>query len=104
MKSLDFKNISNWKSLSEEIIMCIRESFEVTEAKLNEFENWKKNKIFTEVDNEEQKIMSVKWVLSEKTKEGVSKVKARLVARGFEDMERNFARKDSPTCGEKTSS
>ena len=103
MKSLDFKNISNWKSLSEEIILCKRESFEVTEAKLNELENWK-NKIFTAVDNEEQKIMSVKWVLSEKTKEGVSKVKARLVAQGFEDMERNFARKDSPTCGEKTSS
>ena len=95
MKSLDFKNISNWKSLSEEIILCKRKSFEVTEAKLNEFENWKKNKIFTGVDNEEQKIMSVKWVLSEKTKEGVSKVKARLVARGFEDMERNFARQAS---------
>ena len=29
----------------------------------------------------------------------VLKVKARLVAQGFEDMERNYVRKDSPTCG-----
>ena len=38
-------------------------------------------------------------MLSEKTQEGVLKVKARLVAQGFEDMERNYVRKDSPTCG-----
>ena len=98
MKSLDFENISSWKNLFEEIPLCERESFEVTEAKLDELESWKKNIVFTEVDNERQEIVSVRWVLSEKTQEGVSKVKARLVAQGFEEMERNFVRKDSPTC------
>ena len=32
---------------------------------------------------------------NEKTNEVVSKVKARLVARSFEDMEKNIVRKDS---------
>ena len=98
MKSLDFENISNWKYIFEEIPLCETESFEVTEVKLDELENWKKNTVFTEVDNEGQEIVSVRWVLSEKTQEGVLKVKARLVAKGFEEMERNFVRKDSPTC------
>ena len=60
--------------------LCERELFEVTEAKLDELENWKKNKVYTEVDHEGQEIISVRRVLSEKTQEGVSKVKARLVA------------------------
>ena len=51
----------------------------MTEAKLDELENWKKNNIYTEVDNKGQEIISVRWVLSEKTQEGVLKVKARLV-------------------------
>ena len=34
MKSLEFENISSWKNLSE-ILLCERESFEVTEAKLD---------------------------------------------------------------------
>ena len=80
MKNVDFENISSWKNLREEILLCERELFEVTEAKLDELENWKKNKLYTEVDHEGQEIISVRRVLSEKTQEGVSKVKARLVA------------------------
>ena len=83
----------------EEILLCEKESLEVTEAKLDGLENWKKNKLYTEVDNEGQKIIPVRWVLTEKIQEGVSRVKYRLLAQGFEDMERNFVRKDSPTCG-----
>ena len=41
--------------------------------------------------------MSTKWVFSEKFKEGKRVVKARLVARGFEENTDNL-RKDSPTC------
>ena len=80
MKNVDFENISSWRNLREEILLCERELFEVTEAKLDELENWKKNKVYTEVDHEGQEIISVRRVLSEKTQEGVSKVKARLVA------------------------
>ena len=41
----------------------------MTEAKLDELENWKKNEVYTEVDNKGQEIISVRWVLSEKTQE-----------------------------------
>ena len=71
----------------------------MTEAKLYELEDWKKKKVFTEVDNEGQEIISVRWVLSEMIQESVSKVKGRLVAQSFEDMDKNFVRKDSSTCG-----
>ena len=59
MKSLDFESIRSCKNLSEEILPCERELLEVTEAKLDELENWRKNEVFTEVDNEEQEIISV---------------------------------------------
>ena len=98
MKSLAFEDISSWKNLGEGILICDRESLEVTEAKLDELESWKKKKVFTEVYNEGQEIISVWWVLSEKTQEGVLIVKARLVAQDFQDMERNFVRKDPPIC------
>ena len=38
MKNVDFENISSWKNLREEILLCERELFEVTEAKLDELE------------------------------------------------------------------
>ena len=82
----------------EEILLYERESLEVTEAKLDGLENWKKNKLYTEVDNERQELISVRWVLTEKIQEGVLRVKYRMLARGFDDMERNFVRKDSQTC------
>ena len=99
MKSLNFENTSSWKNFREEILLCEKESFEVTEAKLYELENWKQKKVFTEVDNEGKEIISVRWVLSEMIQESISKVKGRLVARSFEDMDKNFVRKDSSTCG-----
>ena len=40
--------------------------------------------------------MSVKWVITQKTEKDVLKVKASLVARGFEEVE--DIRNDSPTC------
>ena len=39
IKSLDSENISGWKHLSEEILLCERESFMATEAKLDELQN-----------------------------------------------------------------
>ena len=42
-------------------------------------------------------VVSLRWVITEKVVEGKKKVKARLVARGFEE-DTSEMRKDSPTC------
>ena len=55
--------------------------------------------MYDEVDVEKQSSISIRWVLTEKIIKGKRQVKARLVARGFEDASRNDVRKDSPTCG-----
>ena len=43
--------------------------------------------------------VSTRWVVTEKYEDGEKVVKARLVARGFEETDLKDIRKDSPTCG-----
>ena len=99
MKNVDFENINGWENLNEEFLLCNNETFDVVEAKLKELENWKNNKVYREVDNEGQSQISVRWVIIGNITEGVSRTKAQLVAQGFEEMDGNTIRKDSPTCG-----
>ena len=99
MKSVNFEAIPGWENLNEEVLLCKGGTFEVAEAKLKELQNWRINKVYDEVDDEKQSSISVRWVLTEKMIEGKTQVKARLVARGFEDAGRDNVRKDSPTCG-----
>ena len=71
---------------------------EVINAKEKEIENLIKNDVYEKVDDEGQKAISCKWVITDKeTSDGGRKVKARLVARGFEEMLID-KRVDSPTC------
>ena len=49
------------ENLSEKILLCEKESLEVDEPKLDELEKWKKNKVYTKVDNEGQVITSVSF-------------------------------------------
>ena len=72
----------------------------VTEAKCAELENWKKNNVFLEVPYKGQKCISVRWVFTEKFIDGKKTVKARLVARGFEEAELRYT--DSPTCSKES--
>ena len=99
VKSVDFENIRSWKNLNEEVSLCKNETFEVVEAKLRELENWKNNNVYNEVEDDGQSQVSVRWVITEKIVEGVGRPKARLVASGFEEIDDNCIRKDSPTCG-----
>ena len=55
--------------------------------------------VFEEIHVIGQQKVSSRWVYSEKND---GKVKARLVARGFEDAERSNLVKDSPTCSRDT--
>ena len=68
----------------------------VAKAKLKELQSWKENNVYNEVEDIGQERISVRWVLTEKVKDGNVVTKARLCARGFEEVQE--FRKDSPTC------
>ena len=69
-----------------------------SEAKMVESQSWKTNKVYEEVPYENQKCISVRWVCGMKSCEnGYIYPKARLMARGFEEDNRNL-NKESPTC------
>ena len=55
MKSVDFENINGRENLNEEVLLCKNETFDIVEAKLKELENWKNNKVYSEVANEGQR-------------------------------------------------
>ena len=66
-------------------------------AKNEELLKWKQMKVFTEVEDTGQSVVSTTWVCTEKLKGGSLVCKARLVARGFEENSSNLTKK-SPTC------
>jgi hypothetical protein len=68
-------------------------------AKQAEILNWQTNGVYDEVENEVQTSISVRRVITEKLKEGNTVIKARLVARGFE-QDMHDQKTDPPTCSE----
>ena len=70
----------------------------VIDAKISELQKFKDNNVYSEVPDEGQETITVKWVITEK--EG-GNVKSRLVARGFEEQT-DHIHKDSPTCSRDT--
>ena len=100
--SLNWNDISMWKPLPipEKVVLLssIQEmSQEVVDAKCKEIRNLVENNVFDAVVDKGQKRVSTKWVITEKQRDGKKFVKARLVARGFEEKLEN-TRTDSPTC------
>lgn len=68
------------------------------QAKHTELNNWKRNDVFEEVKDEGQKCISTRWVCTLKEMPDGVIPKARLVARGFEEINTQELPKDSPTC------
>ena len=99
--SVDDKD-DDLENLNEVVYFSIKEieSTQVTDAKFAEVENWKRNHVYEEVPFTGQKCVSVRWVFTEKFIDGKKIVKARLVARGFEETE-SF-QVDSPTCSKES--
>ena len=94
----DLSTLSEVREIADETEMLVLYSKEeVLEAKKEEIENWQSNEVYEEVANEGQRLMSTRWVVTEKVREGKVITKARLVARGFEENTTDL-RKDSPTC------
>ena len=79
-----------------EMIILLNNS-DVFLAKETEIQNWLDNNVFEEVPDNNQKAISVRWVITEKVVDGKRIIKARLVARGFEE-DISSLWKESPTC------
>ena len=69
---------------------------EILNAKEKELQSWRSEKIFDEIENNSQLTMSVCRVLKQKLVDGKCSTKARLSARGFEEVESFNI--ESPTC------
>ena len=79
--------------------VMIFEDVSFKDAKLKELISWKNNNVYEECKDTGQTCISTRWICSLKdTPEGTVR-KARLVARGFEEINRDDIPKDSPTCG-----
>ena len=59
----------------------------IDNAKVKELGNWKNNQVYTEVEDKNQAKISTRWVVTTKVIGEDKIIKARLVARGFEDEE-----------------
>ena len=66
------------------------------EGKMTELEKWKKQMVYREEEDMGQSSISVRWLLSRKVKNGENIIKARLCARGFEEVK--DLPTDSPCC------
>lgn len=99
---VNWDDVESWSNLPcpENVVLmsCDEEmSQEVVDAKQVELTNLIDNHVFESVPFVNQAVVSSRWIITEKFLSGKKKVKARLVARGFEEDSSNF-RKDSPTC------
>ena len=70
------------------------------QAKQVELQNWKDMEVYEEIKDQGQKVISTRWVITEKICEGQKGAKACLVARGFEDEDQIPS--DSPTAAKST--
>ena len=71
-------------------------------AKTSELNSWKENKVYQEVKYNSQRCPSVRWVCTIKQSNNNLIPKARLVVRGFEEINRHELNKESPTCSKDT--
>ena len=100
--AVNWIDVITWKEISQhEEVLILSEDGEfgqtVMDAKEAEIKNLMDNDVFDEVEYEGQFLISCRWIVTEKIKDGITKTKARLVARGFEER-KTESRTDSPTC------
>ena len=96
--SLNWQSVDTWNVVPEEVLMSVKafSDPDVLEAKMTEMESWKRFEVYDEIKNEGQRYITVQWVVTQKFNEKGRSVKARLVARGFQEPNEHI-KKDSPT-------
>ena len=93
------EHIKDLTFVSSELPMIILfNNSSIRKAKMKEIENWLAHDVFEEVTDEGQATISVRWVITERVLNGDLDLKARLVARGFEE-DTSHLNKEAPTCG-----
>ena len=99
--SVDWNDVWSWKEVEKPENVLVNEvdnwSQEVLDAKNRKVKNLVEHDVYDIVKDHGQPTVSTRWVITEKEKDDGRVVKARLVARGFEEKVVE-ARTDSPTC------
>ena len=86
----------------EENVMNVSSNEDLDIAKKKELQSWSENQVFTQVPDQGQPRISTRWVFTDKLSNGDNILKARLVARGFQDKDACNIRNDSPTCSKES--
>ena len=99
--SVNWDEVIRWEPLPGEemtILLTAHEKMSqaLITAKEREIQNLRDNDVF-EVVEEQQPLVSCKWIFTEKVKNGKKVVKTTLVTTAFDEKGHN-ARTDSPTC------
>ena len=107
--SVDLSKVEELENVTPEVYIdqnsaqndniMVFEDVSFSEAKLKELISWKNNGVYRECKDTGQKCISTRWICSLKDTPAGTIHKARLVARGFEEINRDDIPKDSPTCG-----
>ena len=100
--SVNWNDVESWRQIPEQehaVFLTATEEMnqEVVDAKDREIKNLIENNVYDVVEDLDQPRITTKWIFTKKEKEGQMVIKARIVARGFEERMHN-ARTDSPTC------
>ena len=95
---IDLSRVQKWRQVPDDLeVLLSSTTDDVYKAKVVEIENWQQNNVFEKVPDDGQRPVSLRWVVTQKIKDGVPVTRARLVARGFEENLLEH-RTDSPTC------
>ena len=95
--------MDKWKQYSQEeaqinSLVYNFSDFNIKNAKLDELNKWKTHKLYDTVDNCNEKFTDLRQVFSKKYINGELNVKARLVAKRFQEDNSDIL-SNSPTCG-----
>ena len=97
---IDFElDVTEMREIEDEEVMITYSDEKVMEAKRKELKSWIDNGVFEEVEWEGQDTISTRWIVTEKANKEGTRIKARLVARGFEEELQSDVTTESPTCG-----
>ena len=95
-KGIDWLDVEKWKRIPEEALITFDpRDPEMMAAQLTELEHWKKHDVYEEIEKTNEDCITTQWVYSQKYVDGKRIVKARLVARGFQEKDESI-RSDSP--------